>query len=208
MPDPTSVAYDVVAASYADRFLDELDGKPRDRAVLDRFAAGIDGPVVDVGCGPGQIGAYVRGRRRPVFGADLTPAMARLATDRLDGAAVADVRALPFADGSLAGVLAFYSLIHLPIADRPAAFTELARVLRPGGHLLVATQEGEGELTGTELVGHAVSLRYAFYVVDDLVALAEGAGLETLTAERFEPYDDERFPRLFLHARRLAAPDT
>ena len=201
MPDPTSVAYDVVAASYAERFLDELDDKPRDRAVLDRLAAAVDGPVVDLGCGPGQVGAHVRRTHGPVFGADLTPAMARLAAERLDGVVVADARALPFADGSVGGVVAFYSLIHLPLPDRPVAFAELARVLRPGGRLLVAALEG-GEITGTVLVGHAVALHYVLYDLADLRALAEAAGLVVVAAERYEPRDGERFPRLYVEAQR------
>lgn len=202
MPDPTSVAYGVVATSYAERFLDELDDRPRERAMLERFAAAVDGPVVDLGCGPGQVGAHVRRTHRPVLGADLTPGMARLAAARLDAVTVADVRCLPFADRSVGGVVAFYSLIHLTHAERPLAFGELARVLRPGGRLLVAAQEGEGTIVGEELAGHAVSLVYAFYAADALRALAEGAGLAVVAADRRDTMDGERFPRLFLEAER------
>lgn len=202
MPDPTSEAYDVVALSYAERFLDELDDRPRERAMLERFAEAVDGPVVDLGCGPGQVGAFVRRTHRPVLGADLTPGMARLAAERLDAVTIADVRCLPFADASVGGVVAFYSLIHLAHAERPVAFAELARVLRPGGRLLVAAQEGEGTIVGDELVGHAVSLTYAFYAADDLRALAEAAGLVVVAADRRDTMEGERFPRLFLEAER------
>ena len=47
---------------------------------------------------------------------------------------VADVRELPFGNASLAGVACWYSLVYLVPEDRPAAFSELARVLKPGGY--------------------------------------------------------------------------
>jgi ubiquinone/menaquinone biosynthesis C-methylase UbiE len=46
---------------------------------------------------------------------------------------VADLRALPFADASLAGVVCWYSLMYLAPSDRPVAFGELARAVKPGG---------------------------------------------------------------------------
>lgn len=58
---------------------------------------------------------------------------------------VADARALPVADGVVDGVLALASLLHLPRPDLPVALAEIARVLRPGGHVAVALKEGEGE---------------------------------------------------------------
>jgi hypothetical protein len=52
--------YDHVAGRYEARFLDELQGKPRDRELLEAFAASVGDPFVEVGCGPGQSGAFVR----------------------------------------------------------------------------------------------------------------------------------------------------
>src|SRR5262245_8181879 len=70
-------SYDRVAAPYAARFSYELAQKPLDRALLDYFAEQVRGrgPVVDVGCGPGQVAHYLHTRGVPVSGLDLSPEM-------------------------------------------------------------------------------------------------------------------------------------
>jgi SAM-dependent methyltransferase len=74
---------------------------------------------------------------------------------------VADLRALPFADASLAGAVCWYSLIYLAPEDRPLAFGELARVVRPGGHLVTAYKVGDN---GVRRAGRATSLGVEFDV--------------------------------------------
>ena len=59
---------------------------------------------------------------------------------------IADVRDLPFQDASLAGVVCWYSLMFLAPSDRPAAFGELARVVKPGGYLVTAFKAGDSQL--------------------------------------------------------------
>src|ERR1700720_2178119 len=59
---------------------------------------------------------------------------------------VADVRDLPFGDASLAGVACWYSLMFLAPPDRPAAFGELARVVKPGGYLVTAFKAGDSQV--------------------------------------------------------------
>jgi hypothetical protein len=59
---------------------------------------------------------------------------------------VGDVRALPFADAGLAGVVCWYSLLFLAPEDRAVAFGELARVIKPGGHFVTAFKAGDGKL--------------------------------------------------------------
>ena len=132
-------AHDVLAEFYADRLADALDRMPADRAVLGLFcdltlAADLGATVVDVGCGTGRLEPYLAARGLSPHGIDLSPEMIRVA--RRDhpgfGFDVADLRELPFTDASLAGVVCWYSLMFLAPADRPAAFSELARVLKPG----------------------------------------------------------------------------
>ena len=119
-------SYDRVAQKYEARFLGELSDKPRDRELLDAFSTAVGDPVVEVGCGPGQIGAYVRSCGRRVIGTDISVAMATRAAQRLDAAVVADMQALPLATGAAAGVLAFYLLIHLPRGEVGGALEEFA----------------------------------------------------------------------------------
>jgi SAM-dependent methyltransferase len=196
-------SYDTVAVDYEARFRDELDRKPRDRALLDEFAAEVADPVVEVGCGPGQVGAYVRDRDRWVAGVDLSREMAARAGRRLDGAVVGDMRALPLASESAGGVVAFYSLIHLPRAELGAALTEFRRVLRPGGRLLFSAHEGEGEVVLDEFVGRPVPMIVTLFTLDELSAACDAAGLRVLHTERREGYEGEVTRRLYVLA---AAP--
>ena len=201
--DAVGSSYDRVAAKYEERFLNELDGKPRDRDLLSRFAASVGDPVVDVGCGPGQIGAYVRHNGRSVFGADISPTMALRSLARLDAAVAADMRLLPLATGAVGGVIAFYSLIHVRRSELESALGEFARVLRPGGHLLLSAHEGQGELEVSEFLGEPVPFIATLFELDELVTAACAAGLEITVAERRGSYETESGTvRLYVEARR------
>jgi SAM-dependent methyltransferase len=203
--DRIASSYDDVAAAYEARFVDELSGKPRDRELLDAFAAAVGDPVLDVGCGPGQIGAHLRSFGRTVHGVDLSPAMAQLAATRLDGAAVVDMRMLPFADACIGGVVAFYSLIHLRREEVAFALREFARVLRPRGRVLLSAHEGEGDVEVHEMAGRSVAMSATFFTLDELVAAAIGAGLVVTVADRRPPYDNEGTTiRLYVEAQRPA----
>ncbi len=115
-------SYDTVAGAYEQRFLDELAGKPSDRELLTAFAATTTDPVVEIGSGPGQIGAFVRAQGRRIFGLDLSPEMASLASHRLDGALAADMRSLPFPAESVR-------------RDRRVLLTDPPASRRPGRHV-------------------------------------------------------------------------
>ncbi len=200
----TSGPYDLAAGWYEQRFADELARKPTDRALLSDFAAAVGDPVVDLGCGPGQIGAFVRAAGRRVIGLDLSPEMARLAAGRLDGAVVADLRRLPCKDASVGGVVAFYSVIHVGREQLRATLTDLRRVLRPGGQLLLSAHEGSGTLRVEDWQDTGQPFTATLYSLDELTSAAETAGLAVRSATRRPPYPDEgATTRLYLLA---AAP--
>lgn len=169
----TRTAYDTVAESYAEMLKDFLKDATWDRAMLSAFAELTgDGPVGDLGCGPGRLTGYVASLGLDVFGVDLSPAMievARRAHPHLRFE-VGSLAALDLADGSLAGALAWYSLIHTPPEELPVLAKELARVLRPGGWLLIAFQVGDNERRRIEnAYGHDVAAN-AYRLDPDFVA--------------------------------------
>ncbi len=179
-------SYDAVAERYAAELGSELDSKPLDRALLGVIAelAGR-GPVADVGCGPGHVGAYLRGLGVPTVGVDISPRMCIVATrEGHVPSAAGDMGALPLASSSVEAIICFYAVIHLDSAERLAAYSEFARVLRPGGHAIVAfhvfdDESGVGAVrTRMEWWGHDVDLTFRFLdPAEELAALA-GAGLE------------------------------
>lgn len=190
----TADAYSAVAVRYAEFARDALDSQPLDRAVLAAFAelaAAGDGPVAELGCGPGQTTAHLRDLGLPVFGVDLSPVMIDLAR-----AAHPDLRfevgsmhALDLADGALRGVVSWYSVIHTPEADMPGYLAEFARVLAPGGHLLLAFFESAGE--PVTAFDHKVTTAYR-WPIDELAALAGAAGFAEVGRMLREPHADER----------------
>jgi SAM-dependent methyltransferase len=199
--------YDAVAEAYADHFAGELAHKPFDRMWLDRFAVLTAGtPVCDLGCGPGQVAAYLRGRGADVFGADLSEGM--LAEARRLHPAIPfrreDMLALSLGDGTLGGIAAFYAIVNLDPAQVERALRECRRVLRPGGHLLLAFHVGDETRHIDELLGRAVSLDFSFFEPDAVVARLEAAGLAVRDVTLRYPYEGVEHPsrRAYILAQR------
>lgn len=190
--------YDERAEDYALMFSDELDRKPADRELLDRIATRLDGRgrVIEVGCGPGQIARYLHDRGVEISGVDLSPAMVEVATRQNPGIdfEVGDMAHLRAADDSLAGIVAFYSLIHIPPPEVPAVLGEFARALAPAGLVALAAHEGEGEMATDAY----------FFTADELVSLLETAGFAIDLATTRDPYPSEGSTRrIYLIAERL-----
>jgi SAM-dependent methyltransferase len=196
-------SYDAVASEYEATFLDELDGKPQDQAMLLDFIEATTGPIADLGCGPGQVGHFVRSRHRTVVGVDISAEMAKLASRRLDGALVSDIRQLPFGGESLGGVVAFYSLIHLPRQEVGTALAEIRRVLRPGGRLLLSAHEGRGLVEQQEFLGHTVPFVATLFSLGELTDATRKSGLNVTASQSREPLETEhQTGRLYVAAAR------
>lgn len=185
--DPQAVrhAYDTVAGTYAEHLPDTRAEAPIDLAMVDRFVScvtdGDDPSVLDAGCGAGRMSRYLADRGCAVQGIDLSPGMvgqARNAHPDLPFV-VASLTAIPFPDTTFAGVLLWYSTIHTSPGLQSAVYAEVARVLRPGGHVLVGFQSGEGvrEVVSYQRFGHNVDLRRHLFTADEVSALLAAAGL-------------------------------
>ncbi len=199
-----AATYDRVARAYAEQFFTELDRKPFDRELLDRFAAILKdrGRVCDVGCGPGHVGRYLADRGVDVFGLDLSPGMVALARDLNPGMRFeqGDMLALHLPDGALAGIVAFYSLIHLERVAAARALAEMARVLIPGGALLLAFHGGEGEVHAEDWFGQGVSIDATLFQPAEMATYMEQAGFRIEEVVTREPYEFE-YPSRRVYAR-------
>ena len=127
-------SYDLVADEYVRHIYDELQQKPLDRALLDRFATRATGLVCDIGTGPGHVARYLHDRGAKVCGIDLAPEMVERARRLNPGIEFrqGDMFALKIADETFAGMTAFYALVNIPPSEIIRALRELRRVLTPG----------------------------------------------------------------------------
>lgn len=191
MSDAVRRSYDAIAGDYAGAMLDELRHKPFDRALLDRFTASLGaGRVCDLGCGPGQVAGYLHAAGLNVFGLDLSPGMigeARRAHPAIPFG-VADLLALPLADASLDGIAAFYAIVNLAPENLPRALVEFARVLRPGGRLLLSFHVGDSVIELGELWNRKVELAFRFFSPAQIGAELEAAGIAVETIAERPPY--------------------
>ncbi len=204
----TRTAYDAVAADYARLLRRALDAKPLDRGLLAAFAELLQhaggGQVADLVCGPGRVTGYLHALGVPTFGIDLSPAMveqARRAYARLrfdEGS----MTALDLPDGELAGLVAWYSIIHTPTQELPAVFGEFHRVLRPGGYALLAFQAGTECVLLDRPYGHAVRLEAYRLDPEQVITDLRQAGLTMYATTLREPVAPETTAQAYLIARR------
>ncbi|MHB1583111.1 MAG: class I SAM-dependent methyltransferase [Acidimicrobiales bacterium] len=198
-------AYDAAASAYEATYGDDLDRLPLDRQMLDQAsaAAGPGGVVLDLGCGTGMAGGHLLGRHR-VVGLDLSPGMlaAIPAAKRLP-VVCADMRRLPLADGSVSSVVAFYVVQHLRRGELATVLHETARVLRPGGVVLLAAHLGDGEVTANELAGLPTRpFGGTLYSIGELTERLTAAGLVVLSHRERGPLGHEHpSERAYLLAR-------
>ncbi|MBI2736272.1 MAG: class I SAM-dependent methyltransferase [Rhodospirillales bacterium] len=119
------------------RITDELE----ERLVLDLLGPVDDLDVVDLGCGDGKLASQLAHLGARVTGLDADPRMLTAARRRADIESVeldlirGDIEALPFPDASFDRIVAVTVLCFVRDADRAVA--EMARVLRPGGRVLI-----------------------------------------------------------------------
>lgn len=186
-------SYDRVAEEYARQYFKEFDKKPLDRELLDRFAESVHGlgPVCDLGCGPGQVARYLCDRGMDAFGLDLSPGMVEQARQLNPDIEFkqGNMLSLDVEDESWGGIAAFYSIIHIPRKDVTRALRELARVLRPGGLLLLSFHLGQEIIHLDEWWGEEVSVDSYFFQRDEMESYLRSAGFEIEDVVERPPYE-------------------
>lgn len=185
--------YDRVADEYVQHVYNELEGKPFDRHFLGRFAEEVgEGRVCDIGCGPGHVARYLYEQGCDVFGVDISPRMIELARTLNPHIEFrrADLWSLDSVENDLAGIVAFYSLVHLEPRQLLPALTGLRRALRPGGRLAVAVHEGNEKQQPGEMWGIRVDLQFNFFTEAQFRAALEESGFIVEDITHRAPYLD------------------
>ena len=140
------------------------------------------------------------------MGIDLSPAMVGCA-ERLNPGIdfkQGDMRRLDVEDGAWGGIVAFYSIIHIPRSEVVAALTEIKRTLRPGGELLLSFHIGDDILHLDEWWGQPVSVDFIFFRPDVMTEFLESAGFQVREIIEREPYPGVEHPsrRAYIFAER------
>jgi ubiquinone/menaquinone biosynthesis C-methylase UbiE len=183
--EETREAYERRSGEYISMFPSISATDPQDRDLIQAWAMSQNGPILDVGCGPGHWTAWLHGQGLDIEGIDPVPTFIEQARQNHPDVrfSVGRAEALGVEDSSLAGILAWYSLIHTDPDLLGDTFSEFARALRPGGGLCV------GFFAGADLASfeHPISGAYS-WPVSGLTDLIEQAGFSiTSTQSRQEP---------------------
>ncbi|MEU6669667.1 class I SAM-dependent methyltransferase [Streptomyces sp. NPDC046727] len=204
---PAAVVFDTLGLDYERAFAGSGPHRASLGRLLELLAPGSR--VLDVGSGTGRPTAQTltdAGHR--VLGIDVSPVMVELAARQVPGAEfrLADIRETPLAEASFDAVCAYFSLLQMSRAEQQAVVAKLARAVRPGGLIALATvpldvEEAEGTFMGQPI-------RVTSFTAEAFTGLVTAAGLTVLAEEEtlFTPAHPEAGPepQLFLLARRGA----
>lgn len=124
--------------------------------------------MLDVGCGPGVDIEWFADAGLDALGLDITESFLREARATITSAEFVrgDMRDLPVRDGALEGVWSSASFLHLPRSAAASTLAEFARVLRPGGVLLLSVMARETR--GVDAVELADGRQFTFWTEDAL----------------------------------------
>jgi len=191
-PNKVEFLYDTVAKEYAEAFSGEHEKKPRDQEILRRFSqeVGDRRPVWDFGCGPGHTAQYLKNLGIEISGLDLSEKIleqARLIHPEIDFRK-GNILELEFENDSIAGVVAFYAIVHFTEEQAGIAFREVFRVLQPGGIFLFTYHIGEETIHINEFLGKKVDIDFMFFTTDFISSCLKDSGFEKVAIIEREPY--------------------
>jgi SAM-dependent methyltransferase len=171
--EPVQAAYSTASGHYIDLYAGwRPDGD--DAALIRRHLTGRDGTVLDLGCGPGHWTGYLHSLGADVTGIDMVPEFVAHAEAHHPGPKfrLGSMTGLDAADQSIAGILAWYSTIHLSPPELDVVLAEFRRVLAPSGTLVAGFFDSDD---GVAAFDHKVITAYR-WPVDEFSARLAQAG--------------------------------
>ena len=206
------IQYDTIAKEYAEAFSGDHEKKPKDQEILRRFsqAIGQRRPVWDFGCGPGQTANYLNNLGLEISGLDLSEKILEQARTIHPEIYFrkGNILALEFENDSIAGVVAFYAIVHLTKEQVEIAFREVFRVLQPGGIFLFTYHVGEETIHLDEFLGKKIDIDFMFFTTDFISSSLRDRGFEKIEVIEREPYPGVEYEsrRAYVFAIKPAGP--
>lgn len=186
--------YNTVAIEYAEKFSGEHEKKPKDQEILHRFSQEIEDrkPVWDIGCGPGQTTKYLKNLGVEISGMDLSEKLLEQARIIHPGLHFrkGNILDLEFESDSIAGIVAFYAIVHFTEKQVGIAFREISRVLQPGGIFLFTYHIGEETIHLDEFLGKKVDIDFMFFTTDFILCCLKDSGFIKIEIIERDPYVD------------------
>jgi ubiquinone/menaquinone biosynthesis C-methylase UbiE len=190
--DKIENVYNTVAKEYAEAFSGEHEKKPKDQEILHRFSmeVGDRRPVWDFACGPGQTSEYLKDLGLEISGLDISEKILEQARTlhpeiRFQRGSILE---LEFEDDSIAGVVAFYAIVHFTEEQVGIAFREVFRVLQPAGIFLFTYHIGEETIRVEEFLGRRIDIDFMFFTTDFISSCLQKVGFEKIEIIEREPY--------------------
>ncbi len=184
--------YDTVAKEYTEAFSGEHEKKPKDREILHRFSQEIGArrPVWDFGCGPGHTANYLKNLGIEISGLDLSEGILEQARTIYPEIHFrkGNVLDLVFENNSIAGIVAFYTMVHFTEKQVGTAFREVFRVLQPGGIFLFTHHIGDKTIHLDEFLGRKIDIDFMFFTTDFIYNCLKDSGFEKIETIEREPY--------------------
>jgi len=201
--------YNKTANNYADKYKDELAHKHLDLILLNAFASENKdkGKMIDLGCGPGQTTKYLSDHGvKDITGTDLSTEMIKVAKNLHPQIhfEMADMLKLPYTANSVGSAIAFYSIVHFDYTQIKTAFSEIKRVLTPGGQFLFSFHIGDNTVHLDEFLDHPVNIDFYFFDPNKIIDLLTATGFDIIDNIERAAYKDFEYPskRAYLWARR------
>jgi SAM-dependent methyltransferase len=190
-----SAYYNAEAPSYAQKFARELDNKPFDRYILDRFSSLIpeEGAVCEIGCGPGQVSCYLKTKNSISYGLDLSLHMLQgsFKLKPFNLPIEGNYFRMPFKNNSLDGILGFYAIVHDETSLVELLLSEVRRVLKTCGAFLFSFHTGNNRITATNTGSTVEYIFHDFEKINDIVNRSNFTNLESVVRL---PYPDVEYP--------------
>lgn len=189
--------YDLTAEEYAKVFYNELDNKPFDRMILQRFASENSGKFADLGCGCGHTTKFLaKNGAKEIIGIDLSPEMVKIAQKLNENLnfEVGNMLDLHKNDGEFGAISAFYAIVHFTCEEIERAFSEIYRVLRSSGQFLFCFHVGDETVNLDEFLNQKVKITFYFFEVDKILQLLEKVGFKVKETIIRYPYKDVEHP--------------
>ncbi len=191
--------YNKIAKVYANTF-----SNPSEH--MDEFLKLLpeNGKVLDAGCGMGADSNYAHSKGFKVIGIDMSEKMLEIARGNNSNVdfRLADIKNIKFAENELDGVIASFSLIHIPKENIPKILRRFALFLKPSGAIYVSVQAGESkEIFIDEPLAPEEKLFLNIFSFDEIKNILINEGFEIIYQHKRSPRKKELpFTKLFIIA--------